>query len=434
MVLLALVLTASLSALLRPYVGVAVLLVTFPFLVGVNPMVGWQEQVFAGLFVGWVMGWGSRSFAGQQSRVRLPRVVAFPALLVGILLVFSAALGFLRGAPALDVVRDLSQFVGYLCIVPMCMVVRSRRQALWLLAGLLVVGAVSYIWNTAYWVSIKYRLPWPGWATLSVGASYIGPFIGALWVLPVLKVKPSTRVLAGTAIGLLVVLALVSGYRSRVLHVVALTCVGLLAAWISDRGRRSRVALAGLFLVTGVWVLVSGTLHGAFEIPGLGSPQRFLTSLMNPPALLADPSVQGRLVEAKAALSAFMRWPILGVGLGHRVEMKWAYQRWWDTAFTQHIWVTEMLMKFGIVGSALFMWFFVSIVRHALRMASIATSTAWKALALGVAVWIVVTLVPTVGHFGDRGFIFSLAIMLGILSVVCRSQVQPVVHAVERQM
>lgn len=432
--LLAPVLTASLSALLRPYVGLAVVLVTFPVLVGVNPMVGWQEQVFAGLFVGWVIGWASRSFAGQQSRVRLPRVVAFPALLVGILLVFSAALGFLRGAPVLDVVRDLSQFVGYLCVVPICMVVRSRRQALWLLAALLVVGTVSYAWNTAYWVSIKYRLPWPGWPTLSVGANYIGPFIGALWVLPVLKAKPATRVLAGMAIGLLVVLALVSGYRSRVLQVVALTCVGLLAAWISDRGRRSRVALAGLFLLAVVGMLVSGTLLGAFEIPGLGNPQRFLTSMMNPQALLADPSVQGRLVEARAALSAFMRWPILGVGLGHRVEMEWAYQRWWDTAFTQHIWVTEMLMKFGVVGSALFIWLFVSIVRYALRMANIANSTAWKALALGVAVWIVVTLVPTVGHFGDRGFNFILAIMLGILSVVCRSQVQPVVHAVERKM
>ena len=72
-------------------------------------------------------------------------------------------------------------------------------------------------------------------------------------------------------------------------------------------------------------------------------------------------------------------------------------------------------MKFGILGSLLFLWFFLSVVRYALRTAAETPSSLGKALALGVAVWVVVTLIPTVGHFGDRGFNFALAIMLGVL-------------------
>ncbi len=408
-------LVALLMTLMHPYVGLVLVLAAFPFLVGVSPTVGPHEQLFFGLIVGWDLGWVMLTCTRRQSLVRLPSAVALPALLIAVLLVVSTVVGVVRGAPLLDVLRDLSQFVGYLVILPVCMVVTHRGQASKLCAALLAIGVPCYVWNTAYWVAVKHGLGWPGWPTLIVGAAYIGPFVGALLPLVLLRTKPGVRLLACFAILGLVVLSVASGYRSRVLQVVALALVGFLVTWYVDRRRRPQVLCRGLLLLTVVVGLVGGALVGIIRLPLIENPEQFYATLTDPRRLTTDLSLEGRLVEARAALNTFSQYPLLGVGLGRRVGMQWEHGRWYETAFTQHIWVTEMLMKFGILGSLLFLWFFLSVVRYALRTAAETPSSLGKALALGVAVWVVVTLIPTVGHFGDRGFNFALAIMLGVL-------------------
>jgi hypothetical protein len=405
-----------------PRLALEFVIILFPFLVGIGTEVGAQEQAFAALFAGWVVGWVTRFLLGHRKlRIACPPSVIRPALALAGLLVFGAVHGLVAGNPPLDVARDLSQFAGYLLILPMLTVIRDRRAALRMLWILLVIGVFAYMWNTWYWVSLKYDLSWPGWPTLSVGAAYLGPFLAALWALVMLKTRSRTRQLATCGVAAHILLATMSGYRSRILEVMLLACFTLWAVWVVEPRRRAQVVVAGVLLLTSVGALVGGTVTGVLPLVRNERILQTYRTILEPERLREDLSLEGYLIEANAALRAFLRQPVLGVGLGKHVEMEWAHGRWYQTAFTQHIWFTEVLMKWGVMGSLLFLWFFLALVRFALGLGRQAVNPVHKALALGFGVWVMVSLVPSVGHIGSQGFSFVIALMVAVLPQLCRS-------------
>lgn len=216
-------------------------------------------------------------------------------------------------------------------------------------------------------------------------------------------------------------LSIWSGYRTRVIGVIASAVFALFALYLIDRRGKPRIVLVGLTVLLGIIAILYGSLTNMLPLVPSERIQQIYNTLLNPSLLVMDLSVQGRLVEAQAALDVFARSPLFGVGFGHHVPMDWPYGRWYKTSFTQHIWMTEMLMKFGIVGSILFLWFFFSAIRFAFKRAKEARPIMAKALAVGIIVWMITMLIPTLGHFGDRGFNLTLAVVLAILPFLGQS-------------
>jgi len=414
-----LVLGALLSivvVLLDTYHGLFVIMIAFPFLVGFSSTVSAREEAFAILFIVWFLGWLMRYFLDRSGRVNFGwHPVALPTLALALLLATAALMGILTGATPMDVVRDLSQYVGYLVLLPVVGVIRYRKSAARLLKIAVIIGLPCYIWSSFIWWSRKFGLEYGGMDTAQVGGAYLGPIVGALWPLALLKTGWWTRRLATLGLFILFLYALGSGYRSQIISVVVMTSVAIWAIWKTQSGKRKVMVAIPIILgiVFVIW-LIGGTV-GYLPLPGGARSQYLYSSLLSPEQLISNISVQGRLVEAKAALRVFQRYPLLGIGFGHHVPMEWAYGTWYKTAFTQHIWITEVLMKFGVLGMLVFIWFFVAILRLAYVVAKNASDPIVKAIALGVFIWLSTSLIPTAGSISNRGFTFMVGLMGGIL-------------------
>jgi len=406
----------ALLVFLDVYHGLFVIMLTFPFLVGFSSSVSMSEQAFAVLFGAWFIGWFIRYLLDNSRRMNFGwHPVARPTLALALLLATAALMGILTGATPMNVVRDLSQYVGYLVLLPVVGVIRDRKSAARLLKIAVIIGLPCYIWSAFIWWSRKFGLEYGGMDTAQVGGAYLGPFIGALWPLALLKTGRWVRRFAALGLFLVLLYALGSGYRSQIIAVVVMTAVAIWGIWKVQSGRRKLVvvipvALGAIFVL---W-FVGGTL-GYLPLSG-GARTRYLySSLLSPQSLTSNISVQGRLVEAQAGLRVFQQYPLLGIGFGHHVPMEWAHGTWYKTAFTQHIWITEMLMKFGALGTLIFAWFFMAALRFSYTIAKRADNALVKAIALGVFIWVSVNLVPGVGNISNRGFAFMVGLMMGML-------------------
>ena len=265
-------------------------------------------------------------------------------------------MGLINGATSIDTFRDVSQFAGYFVILPVAGIVRSRKDAWKLLILLLIIGLPSYIWSSFIWSARKFAYEEYGSLNAPlIGSAYFGPFIGALWPLVFLKTKKWIRALAVVSLSILMIYARGSGYRSSILSIVIITAVSIWCIWSIQTGiKKFKVIFPFVIGVLFVMWVVYGTI-GILPLPGGERTRQLYSSLVYPSALSQDLSFMGRMEEARAALETFKKYPILGIGLGHHVEMYWKWGRWYETAFTQHIWMTEMLMKYGILGAFVFL-------------------------------------------------------------------------------
>jgi len=214
---------------------------------------------------------------------------------------------------------------------------------------------------------------------------------------------------------LLLLYALGSGYRNRIIGIIVMTCVVIWSLWTVQKGKEKVVAIIPLIIgaLFVFWVFV-GTI-GDLPLPGGERTRSLYNSLIKPELLFKDRSVQGRITEANAALNVFYKHPIVGKGVGHHVEMDWKGGDWYKQSFGQHIWVTETLMKFGVVGLFIFIWYFISVLRYVFATAQKVSSPVIKAITLGIFAWIITNLVPTVGNISNRGFTFMVGLMMGTL-------------------
>lgn len=406
----------SLIVLLNTYWGLFIIIMLFPFMVGFSEGVDAVEQAFTVLFSLLLIGWLTRLLLDRSEKWHFGwHPVSKPTLAIGALLAMAAVIGLLNGASFIDVFRDLSQFVGYLIMLPVLGVVRSRKAALRLLIIVLLIGLPCYIFSSFVWRARKFGIEYGSLNVALVGSAYWGPIMGALWPLTLLRTERRKRLLAGIALLLLLFFTLGSGYRHRLIAMIVMTCVATWGIWAIQSGKRRMVVaipviIGGCFLF---WV-IGGTL-GHLPLPGGDRARSLYSTLLSPQALLSDDSVQGRLIESQVALGVFWKNPLFGQGLGHHVEFLRKGRLWWYGGFGQHVWPTAMLMKFGAAGACVFIWYFISILRFSFIVAKKVNKPMIKAIALGIFVWIIMFLVPTVGSISNRGFAFMVGLTIGIL-------------------
>jgi O-antigen ligase len=406
---------------LDTYRGLFVVVIALPLLVGHSPDVSISEQAFAVLFGAWFLGWVARWLLDRSGKLNFGwHPVAKPVLAMGTLLAFGAIIGLLNGAALTDMFRDFSLYAGYFIVLPVAGVVRSRKTAWRLFKIVALIGLPFFIWTSFVWWARKFGIE-HGFGIVLAGAAYAGPIIGMLWPMLLLRTGRRKQLLALFGLSLLLLFAIGSGYRSMILAMLVMSCVAVGSVWVIQAGKQRMRAVVPLIVGVAFLFWVIGGIHGYLPLPGGDRTRTIYASMISPQMLLQDLSFQGRLLEAQAALEAFREHPIIGQGLGHRLEHLWWNGEWVQSAFTLHISYPEILMEFGIIGALVFAWYFGSILRFAFVVAKKADNHLVKAVALGIIAWIIVNLIPTVGSLSNMGFTFVVGLMAGILPALAGS-------------
>ncbi|MEW5807015.1 MAG: hypothetical protein AB1756_06690 [Acidobacteriota bacterium] len=406
----------SALAFLNPLLGLFAIVITFPFMVGFSSGIDILEVAFALLFSSWFAGWIARFILDRSGDLNFdwhPLTKIFLALM-GIL-VTSATVGFLNGAGFKDIFRDFSQYAGYIVFFPAVGLIRSRKAALGILLILFLTGLPCFIWSAFVWWARKFFLQYGMMNAAKHGSQYLGPLIGALWPLFLLKTKRWIRFIVLISLFLLALYALGSGYRHQLTSFLFMTAVAAWSTWGVQSGIKRLKVIAPLIIGITFFFWTFAGILGYLPMPGGDATRKLYSSLIVPENLLRDPSVEGRLLESQYALKMFQKYPVFGLGLGHHVKLQLRGKRWFEESFSQHIWITEMLMKFGLVGALVFLWFFYSILRFSFKTSVSVDNLYVKAISLGVLIWICISLLPTAEAFSDHGFTLVVGLMLGLM-------------------
>lgn len=405
---------------LKPYFGLLIIVTIFPFMVGYSEGVDILELTFIILFSIWIIGWLIRILLIHSGTKLNNHPLFKPSLALGILFIIASGIGFLNGASFIDVFRDASQFVGYLMIFPVASIIKNEKRAKKLLILMLTIGLPCWLWTSFIWWARKFGYEYGAMNIAGIGSAYFGPFLSALWPMVVLGKRRWIRLFAGIGLILTGVYSLGSGYRSQVIGFTCMSIISLLVLWTIPRSVRKLktfpisfpVLLIGLVFF--FW-LYYGTL-GYYPLPGGERTRQLYATLVDPTKLLEeDLSFQGRIIEAQAAFEVFKRNPILGQGLGHHLEMHWKYGKWYEFAYSQHIWHTAILSKFGAIGAFIFTWYIGSILIYLFNFIQKTKDTFPIAFLIGIFTWVAISLIPAIGSWEDRGFSATLGILLGIL-------------------
>lgn len=401
---------------LKPYFGLLIIVTIFPFMVGYSEGVDILELTFIILFSIWIIGWLARILLIPSGTKLNNHPLFKPSLALGILLITASGIGFLNSASFIDVFRDASQFVGYLMIFPVASIIKSEKQAKKLLILMLTIGLPCWLWTSFIWWARKFGYEYGAMNIAGIGSAYFGPFLCTLWPMFIVGKKRWIRFFAGISLILIGIYSLGSGYRSQVIGFLGMSIISFLILWTIGRGvsklKTFSILLIGLLFF--FWFYY-GTL-GYYALPGGERARRLYASLVNPSKLLEeDLSAQGRIIEAQAAFEFFKRNPVLGQGLGHHLEMHWKYGKWYEFAYSQHIWHTAILSKFGAIGAFIFTWYIGSILIYLFNFIQKTKDTFLRAFLIGIFTWVAISLIPAIGSWEDRGFSATLGILLGIL-------------------
>ncbi|HDN60045.1 MAG TPA: hypothetical protein ENF20_08820 [Candidatus Marinimicrobia bacterium] len=222
------------------------------------------------------------------------------------------------------------------------------------------------------------------------------------------------RRLSAIALVLLFIYSLASGYRHQILAFVIATFVVIWGIWSIRQGReKKKVIIPFVTCLLFILWFVYGTL-GYLPLPGGDRTRVLYSRLLFPQELLQDRSLKGRLMESHADLEVFKEHPLLGQGFGHGVEFEWE-EGYWHGSYGSHIWQTEILRKFGIIGALVFLWYFITILEYSFSISKEVRDPITQAISLGVFIWIILNLIPTVGSISGRGFTFTMGLVIGIL-------------------
>jgi hypothetical protein len=371
-----------------------------------------SKWMFGAIYVLWLITWGS-SYLGRKGGGLQWHPVAKPAMFLAIVMGVEIIIGLCYGATLLNMIRDISPYLGYLAIFPVMDIVRSRRQAKRIIKIFAILGLPGFVLDSYSGYLAKQQIG-GGFSFAPNAAPYWEPIQGALWAVALGYNRLSTRLAAWGWLGLSSLIPIFGGARGLFLAYLVGAATAFKAA--SRLGSKS----LGKYLVPLGIGLVLVALAGFIKLPFSKVTTTQYRTLTNLHAFENDPSVEGRVVEIKALLAAFMRNPITGVGFGYPLKYAWGdrgerkIEGLW---FTYHNGYGETLMKFGLIGSLIFAWFYWSALRMSYRIISSGDTFFSKAIALGTVVWLVSSLVKSVGNsaFSNRGFALALGVIVGLL-------------------
>jgi O-antigen ligase len=405
------------------YWGTFVIILAQPFFFTASSEagVGATKLVFGALFGLWFVTWGlTRALRRNSGKSPVTHSMAAPALAFGGWLGLSILLGLAYGSSPGDIIRDLSQFVGYLAVLPLLDLVRTPGQAKKLIFFLVLLGLPSSILGQVGSMAAKQEFDLPTSVQILRGAgSYWGPFQGAVWVVAVSFPGLAMKLLAWGLLLFETSLSVFSGIRHKLLMFI----IAAMTAFAVS-GRLPHRSLLRYLIPVILTVVVGGIvadLSGLVTLPLSNITRDRYSTLMSEKELTQDNSMQGRFRESRWLFEKFLQNPVTGIGLGHALDdptIPGGYN------FRFHNGYLANLMKFGLVGSIIFLWYFLALLRQAFEVARVGDNYFAKVIGLGLVIWLVPVLASSVAtnSFALRGFALTVGIMAGLLPALAFSR------------
>jgi len=387
---------------------------------GMTTTVGVSKVIYGVLFALWFMAWGlSRGFSRKGKQPALAPSMAAPALALGGYLGVAILLGLVYGANFGDIIRDLSQYVGYLAVLPLLDLVRTPRQAKNLIFFLALVGLPTYLLTTIWGIGVKQRLDLsPALVMFQFAGQYWGPIEGAIWAVAVSFPGLAGQISAWLWLVLEGGMSIISGYRHKLLMFILAALTAFMVSGTLARRRLARYLIPVILSL--MIVAIMADLSGMINLPLTDVTRDRYSTLLSGKKFQQDDSMQGRFQEAQWLLKKFWQNPVTGIGLGHGAgdpTLPGGYN------FVYHNGYHASLMKFGVIGSLIFAWYFLALLRQALAIGRRADNYFARVIGLGLVVWLIPALIGSfwVNFFSNRGFALTVGVMAGLLPALVLS-------------
>jgi O-antigen ligase len=212
-----------------------------------------------------------------------------------------------------------------------------------------------------------------------------------------------------------------AGFRGNLVAFLSGAGTAFMASGKLKRGSLARY-LIPIFLVVIVGALMAD-FYGAITLPIPDITRERYSTLFSPDRLATDLSMEGRILEGEALFDSFCQNPIVGVGLGRHLSFMWTDGKLKKEPYYQyHNGYLETLMKFGLVGTAVFFWFLGAVFLMSLRTVNSRCDLVARALGLGIVIWLVYSGVDSLAFstFSDRGFALTVGVVAGILPALAK--------------
>lgn len=402
------------------YWGTFLLLLTQPLFISVaseHAGFGVTKVIYGVLFAIWFVAWALKPVARDTTRPQLRSSMRLPALAFGAVLGVAILMGLLYGAPLDYIVRDLSQYVGYLAVLPLLDLVRTRKQAKRLIFFLALVGLPCSLLYDVAAIGLKQEgILSPTLMALQYGAPYWGPIQGALWAVAVSFPGLAVKLLAWLWLILKSSLSVFSGFRYMLLMFI----ISALTAFMVS-GRIARHSLARYMIPLFLALMVGGVLadlSGMVNLPLTDVTRERYSTLLSEKGLARDQSVEGRFMESRGLFGAFLQNPVTGVGLGYTLKFIWFGRAVEGKGnFRYHNGYLETLMKFGVLGTLIFAWYFFTLFRQAFEVVRTSDNYFAKVIGLGLVIYLVPALAASLAgsFFSEKGFSLTVGVMAGLL-------------------
>jgi hypothetical protein len=162
-------------------------------------------------------------------------------------------------------------------------------------------------------------------------------------------------------------------------------------------------------------------LSGMVKLPISNITRDRYSTLLSAKRFEGDQSIQGRFKESRWLLRKFFQNPVTGIGLGHGMDdptIPGGYN------FMFHNAMLAILMKFGLVGGAIFAWYFLRLFRLAFEVVRTGDTYFARVIGLGMVIWLVPALAASIagGILTDRGFALTVGVMAGLLPGLASSR------------
>lgn len=402
------------------YWGTFLLLLTQPFFITVaseSSGIGVTKVVYAALFAVWFGAWAVKPVVRDTTKSKFYYAMRPPALAFGAVLGVAVLMGLVYGAPLDYIFKDLSQYMGYLAVLPLLDLVRTPGQAKRLIYFLALVGFPCSMLFEVGAIGGKQYVEMPtGLMVLGYAAPYWGPILGALWMVAVSFSGFAVRMLVWGYLLLKAALMIFSGFR----HMLLTWILAALTAFVVS-GRLARHSLARYMIPVFLALAVGGVLadlSGMINLPISDVTRERYSTLLSEKGVMQDESVEGRVVEGRALFRAFLQNPVTGMGLGYTLKYQWRGSLIVaKNTFRYHNGYPETLMKFGVLGTVIFAWYFLTLLRQAFEVSRTADNYFAKAVGLGLVIWLVPAVIASVAvnYFSDKGFALTVGVMAGLL-------------------
>lgn len=387
-----------------------------------------------------LLGLGVVGYLLMDGRLALPAALPRPAGILGVLVVWSAlSIGWATDTLAGLRWTSFMAMMGVLAIA-IAMLCRDRRRArilMWSLLGAFAVAclvAVAEVVTGLHLPTFRSGVENRG-GLIGVGslfgnqnnfATFLSLSLPYFAVLPIVFRDVRLRVIGIAGAGTCLLLILLTGSKSG-LASAGLVVLGLLLLVGTDRGSRGRLAVAAAIAGLAVALVVPAVLGGG----PVALDERTVTKLDFGVLIEQFQSgggsgaVRGTLLSDGLAIVSDTDG--LGVGAGN-AEVRVRSLAEFPGVANLHNWWLEVLVNLGVVGFALYLAFFLTLLRGQTRAARRARDPFVRYMCLAGALaltgWIIGSVGPSTAiHYAPMWIVFGLG--MGALVLARREAAPP---------